>query len=53
MVSKRLVQVPLHITEKQRDALRELSTRNRVPQQVYLREALDDLLKKYMKEVRS
>jgi Ribbon-helix-helix domain len=31
----------------QHDALRELSDRTRVPLAVYLREAVDDLLKKY------
>ncbi len=31
----------------QHDALRQLSSRTRVPLAVYLREAVDDLLKKY------
>lgn len=53
MFSKRLVQVPFQITEEKRAALRALSAHTRVPQQAYLREALDDLLKKYGKEVRS
>jgi hypothetical protein len=33
--------------------LRALSDKTRVPMQVYLREALDDLLTKYKKELRA
>jgi len=35
------------------EALKALSTRSRVPQQVYLREGLDMVLKKYRREIRS
>lgn len=37
----------LYLESAQAEALRALSTRTRVPQQVFLREALDALLAKY------
>lgn len=37
----------VYFDRPQHDALRELSDRTRVPLAVYLREAVDDLLKKY------
>ena len=37
----------VYFDRQQHDALRQLSTRTRVPLAVYLREAVDDLLKKY------
>ncbi len=40
-------QFSLYVEPEQAGALRELSKRTRVPQQVYLREGLDWVLKKY------
>jgi predicted DNA-binding protein len=40
-------QVALYVTHKQHAALRSLSQRSRRPMQIYLREAVDDLLAKY------
>lgn len=40
-------QIALYLEPEQAAALRELSARTRVPQQVYLREGLDWVLKKY------
>lgn len=40
-------QVALYLEPEQAAALRELSARTRVPQQVYLREGLGWVLKKY------
>ena len=37
----------VYFDRPQHDALRKLSTTTRVPLAVYLREAVDDLLKKY------
>jgi len=37
----------VYFDRPQHDALRQLSTTTRVPLAVYLREAVDDLLKKY------
>lgn len=37
----------VYFDRPQHDALRELSDRTRVPLAAYLREAVDDLLKKY------
>lgn len=42
-----LVQIACYVTPVQRDALRGLSERTRIAQQVHLREAIDDLLAKY------
>lgn len=42
-----LVQIACYVTPEQRDALRELSKRTRITQQVHLREAIDDVLAKY------
>ena len=53
MTDKKLVQVPLYISLDKRAELKALSARTRVPQQVYLREAVDALLKKYRKVVQS
>jgi hypothetical protein len=41
------VQVALYLDADQLDALKVLSARTRVPQQAYLREGLDYILKKY------
>lgn len=46
------VQLSLYVDLKQRDALAHLSKVTRVPQQVYLREAVDDLLAKYKTRLR-
>ena len=40
-------QVALYLEPKQAEALKDLSTRTRIPQQTYLREAVDHLLKIY------
>jgi hypothetical protein len=47
--SNRLVKkaLPLYLDEAVRDELKALSERTRVPQQVYLREGVDLVLKKY------
>jgi hypothetical protein len=47
--SNRLVKkaLPLYLDEPARDELKALSDRTRVPQQVYLREGVDMVLKKY------
>jgi hypothetical protein len=39
--------LPLYLDEPQRDELKALSDRTRVPQQVYLREGVDLVLRKY------
>jgi hypothetical protein len=39
--------LPLYVDESVRDELKALSERTRVPQQVYLREGVDLVLKKY------
>ena len=41
------IQVALYLDADQVDALKILSLKTRVPQQVYLREGLDYVLKKY------
>lgn len=41
------VQIACFVYPRQRDALKALSERTRVPQQAHLREAIDDLLDKY------
>jgi len=43
--------VSLALTVEQYRQVRQLHERTRVPMQVYLREAVDDLLAKYKKEV--
>jgi len=45
----RRVMMPVYL-DAQRTALKRLSDRTRVPMQIYLREGLDDLLKKYAKK---
>lgn len=40
-------QIACYVTPEQAQALKDLSSHTRVPMQVYLREAVDDLLKKY------
>ena len=47
------VQLPLLATPQQRLQLKALSARTRIPQQEFLREALDDLLRKYNKQQES
>jgi len=46
----RRVMMPVYLDPAQRTALKRLSDRTRVPMQIYLREGLDDLLKKYAKK---
>jgi predicted DNA-binding protein len=46
-MATQLKQVALYVTPEVHDALRVLSERTRVPQSIYLREAVDDLLAKY------
>ena len=48
--SKRLVSLVFRIPKQRLDALKGLSTKTRVRQSEYLREAIDDLLCKYDKE---
>jgi hypothetical protein len=45
-------QVSVYVDPEQAAALRELSRRTRVPQQVYLREGLDLVLQRYKAELR-
>ncbi len=45
-----LVQMPAYLTPKQKAGLEKLSKATRVSQQAYLREAVDDLLKKYRRK---
>ncbi len=44
------VQLALYLDADQVDALKILSLKTRVPQQVYLREGLEHVLQKYRKE---
>ena len=39
--------VAADLEPEQAEALKALSTRTRIPQQTFIREAIDDLLKKY------
>ena len=50
-VGKRLL-TSLYLDPRQKDALAELSKRTRVPASVYLREAVDDMLAKYARELK-
>jgi hypothetical protein len=43
------VPIAAFVTPQQRDGLKALSAKTRIPQQALLREALDDLLAKYSK----
>jgi len=43
------VPIAAFVTPQQRDGLKALSRKTRIPQQALLREALDDLLEKYGK----
>ena len=45
------VQTPVWLDPKQAKKLDQLTKKTRVPKQAYLREAVDDLLNKYKKEV--
>lgn len=45
-------QVSVYVEPKQAAALRKLSERTRVPQQVYLREGLDLVLQRYKAQLR-
>jgi len=47
------VLVPVYLEPEQAVALRALSAKTRVPQQVYLREGVEYMLSKYKKELRS
>jgi predicted transcriptional regulator len=44
-------QQPLYLDHEKADALAQLATTTRVPKQVLLREAVDDLLKKHKVKV--
>jgi len=44
---KGYAQLAVHVPDELAAKLKELSERTRVPQAAYLREALEDLLKKY------
>jgi hypothetical protein len=46
-------QLSFYPEPKDYEALKELSAKTRVPQQVYLREGLEIVLKKYRKELRA
>lgn len=45
-IGKRIM-TPIYLDPPQREALKQLSERTRIPMSVYMREAIDDLLKKY------
>jgi hypothetical protein len=45
----KLIQTVAYLTPSQKSGLEKLSKATRVSQQAYLREAVDDLLKKYRK----
>ena len=47
------VLIPCYLEPAQAVALRALSAKTRIPQQTFLREAVDDILTKYRKELRS
>ncbi len=47
MAVKNLKQVALYLTPTQHGQLQKLSTSSRVPMQIYLREAVEALLKRY------
>jgi Ribbon-helix-helix domain len=49
-LEKDVVSTHVLVAEEQVDSLRELSRRTRVAQSEYLREAVDDLLAKYVKD---
>ena len=44
------VQVPIYMEPKQYAQLKKLSEKTRVPMQVYLREGVDMILKKYARK---
>jgi predicted DNA-binding protein len=46
------VSTTVYLEPEQAESLRKLSDATRVPQASYFREAIDDLLKKYAKEIR-
>jgi len=48
----RLELLPLYLRPEQKTSLKQLSKRTNIPQQVYLREAVDMLLQKYQKEAK-
>jgi hypothetical protein len=50
MPAVNLVQVACYVRPAQAKALRALSARTRVPMQVYMREAVDDVLRKYRRK---
>jgi hypothetical protein len=45
-------QVACFVTPEQKTALKRLSQATRIPQQAHLREAVDDLLKKYARDLK-
>ena len=51
MAATKKVQTLALLEPEQHKKLKKLSANTRVPMQVYMREAVDDLLKKYKKEV--
>ena len=53
MVKTNKVQTAVYLELRQLQALKALSVRTRVPQQVYLREGLDLVLAKYRAEVKA
>lgn len=48
----RRILFPLYLDPQKKAQLRKLSESTRVPMAVYLREAVDDLLKKYARELK-
>lgn len=52
MAATKKVQTLALLEPEQHKALKALSAKTRVPMTVYMREAVDDLLKKYRKELK-
>ena len=51
LIGRRMMMV-MYLDPAPRDALRKLSEVTRIPVAVYVREAIDDLLKKYARDLR-
>ncbi len=52
MAATKKTMVVAYLEQEQKEALKLLSTITRVPQQAYLREAVDMVLERYKKELR-
>jgi predicted DNA-binding protein len=52
LLSQKKVARTIYIKDEQLDALKRLSEKTKVPQSVYVREALDMLLEKYSEQLK-